>query len=1077
MFELDTTQRRAVESNEKTIIISGGPGTGKTSLIMQRFKHLVKSLGIPASSILVLSFSGASCMRLRRSIEDMLSQSYDELWIHTCHSFANRVLAEYCSASSELPAASSIPPFREYLVVKELLRAQRSSLKSSLKNIALKDGLARQLSDFFGLLKQNLVWPEDFQSISRGGPPELSDMARMYASYENHKIEKNWVGLRDVIADTLRAFEKCGELLEHYLNGFTHILIDEFEEIDPAQFSLVKALASEETSLFLAGDEDQRIFRFRGSMIDQFSEIGRDGRNPCTFNLTENYRLPSQHQAASRNLIEHNRGAKRKTSLLTADDTLSVLKFGDPIEQAYAVARDIKSIFLDSHDLSQYISYSDFAVICRSTSRSSLALEEALSYFEIPYILYNSTSFHKHPMVRCIADFIRLLEDPSDSATLLRVLHAPSFGLNAIELGRIAGRVSDKHTDNLYEFIRKSVFDGSAVEKLGIRDKQTALALKKFVLYFDGLRQRAHDTECPAALIHSLMEKMFFGEIIAEKDTATGVRDARSLRLLYEVVTDIEKVFTNMHGRCGLAEIAQYMEHAFTHFSSQQESNPVDESNDGVKIMTVHQAKGLEFPFVYLVDMTDEFYPSFGGGRCMLNGKALRHLVGGIKENNKGRSRPCCTAQFGMTVSEQLREERQLVYVAATRASQRLTLCFTEESHSSDQAMPSPFIEELTGTMYETPSHDGGGAAFSSNALPLLASALNKQEIESALRNNIQSLGRDGVNIEELTTFFESLDLDARFICHPAPFECEPQQAPILAGHRYSASQLATYLTCPRRFFFEKVLRITPERPEDFGLGQLVHLVLEKFHTEVKQFDTDLSILRLTLKKTFNEVWHGQAFEDNHSGQEAFCFQFPTALQQAAIKRLAEDILDRYLATEIAQTGERKIVACEEFIEFAVGGYPFVARIDRIDVETGGHSIIDYKTSRGGGPKGAKTIKKKFLNIDGKADYVPEDFQLPLYALAGRSAGYEAIALVYYWLAEEDSRGMFKKSSIRVDECGADCLSAEDLNEVESSVVEIVKKIAAGNFNARPKSSFDCKRCAFDSICILDNEDMRTNVE
>jgi ATP-dependent helicase/DNAse subunit B len=316
--------------------------------------------------------------------------------------------------------------------------------------------------------------------------------------------------------------------------------------------------------------------------------------------------------------------------------------------------------------------------------------------------------------------------------------------------------------------------------------------------------------------------------------------------------------------------------------------------------------------------------------------------------------------------------------------------------------------------------------------------------------------------------------LDAGFICRESPFEKEPERSLDLSAHKYSASQLATYLTCPRRFFYEKLLRIAPERPEDFGLGELIHRVLEQFHATVKHFSAERAFLEDALLKVFFGIWHGDPAGSEEQREGAFYRQYPTALQRETIRRRSEDILRRYVRTEMSQSYDNEIIECEKNIDFLVGDYPFVARIDRIDAVSGGHYVIDHKTSASG-PMGAKTIKKKFLNVDDDPAFAPQDFQLPLYMQAARSAGFKPVKLMYYWLARETAAGMFKKSSLDIGDDAPDSLSDDEIKTIEETIVDIVGQICEGEFASEPKASYECTRCSFDFMCDVLTENGEQN--
>ncbi|MBI4830600.1 MAG: ATP-dependent helicase, partial [Candidatus Lindowbacteria bacterium] len=425
--ELDDIQRRAVESGAKTVIVTGGPGTGKTRVLTERFAYLTDCQGLALSSILMLTFSSASVARLMRDIEAIIRRSYGELWIHTCHSFAYAVLAEFVSTTAGSSQPAFITPFKEYLLTKEILRREQQAFRSDIKRIAHKGGLAREVSDFLGLLKQRLIGANDFSKATRNLSGYVSDIARVYSARDEDMKRENWVGVRDVIWNLLGLFETHPELLAQYRKNFSHILVDEFHEVDPSQLRLIELLASEQTALFATGDDEQRIYRFRGSGVGQFSDIekGRREAGVERFCLKTNYRLPAGLQKASENLISHNRTGKPDIGNLSRNDAsdrdisvsaqhatsqqtgnqlsdkctetaarggdVTVAQYEDAVEQAYDIARRIKREVLDSASTPVAFSYSDYAILCRSTARSAVPFEEALSYYQVPFVLYNAT--------------------------------------------------------------------------------------------------------------------------------------------------------------------------------------------------------------------------------------------------------------------------------------------------------------------------------------------------------------------------------------------------------------------------------------------------------------------------------------------------------------------------------------------------------------------------------------------------------------------------------------------------------------------------------------------------------------
>jgi ATP-dependent exoDNAse (exonuclease V) beta subunit len=616
--------------------------------------------------------------------------------------------------------------------------------------------------------------------------------------------------------------------------------------------------------------------------------------------------------------------------------------------------------------------------------------------------------------------------------------------------------------ESLFEMLEKTAVAGAT------EDEETLAGLRLFFDYFAEVRRQAIETNCPSRVVHSIMQDLFFGKILANEDVPMGVRDARNLRLLYEVMSDIEGVFAETRNLYALSDFAEHMENAFSHFSSQQENDPADDTTEGVRVLTIHQAKGMEFSFVYLVDATDEFFPRLGRSMTLLDGRSLGQMNKAFCAFADAGSTESFAPELSLSVDEQLREERHLTYVALTRVKERLVICHPQQSNLSEPVQPSPFIHEFLGRdespdLQQSTDPDKGAAA----SLSRIDAALNAQEIETALRGCLAEVMPNAEKTREISAEFESLELDAHFICDDSPFEAEPDRTIDLSDHVYSASRLSTYLTCPRMFYYDHLLRVAPERPEDFGLGQLIHKTLELFHDDTRDFKSEPGVLHKAMEKSFQLIWHGGSRDGT---REAFRKQYPAMLQQAAVEQKAREILRRYVETETQEAQDREIVACEERVTFQLGDHDFVARIDRIDRINRGHLVIDYKTSSSSLMQ-AKTIKKKFINVEGLPDYKPKDLQLPLYLMAARAAGYDPIELIYYWLSQEDSGGMFKRSSLRIGQDNPDSLSAEEMAEAEGNIIAVVQRIAAGNFEPLPITAYECTRCAFGGVCARAEED------
>jgi len=1053
MYQHDAVQQRALSSEAETVIVRGAPGTGKTCLLFRRFHHLVSEKKIPASAIIFITFSSASAARCRRALQDDLGEPYAGFQIHTFHSIAMKIVSS-CGWRGRLRTPLHfISPFKEYLVAREVLLSNRSSLAPIFKEVAEKDGFAWELSDFFKLLKQNLLFPAAFSTLTNRLSPELSDLARLYEAFEQYMREKNYAGFSDVIALATEILRNAPPSAQLDVDDFTHILIDEFEEIDPAQFELLRLLLKADTALFVAGDEMQRIYSFRGSGTGRFDLIKK--LRPCfeEFHLDHNYRLPSAIAAAAR-LAGRNTEQREEPC---GERTFQVVGHKDTVEQAYEIARDIKRTMLArvKNNALSYNDYNDFAVLCRSASRSTVPLKEAFSYYEIPAVVSNSTGFYMSPMVKSLSDLIKILVFPDDTAACMRVLNIPTLHIDPVELRRLVNILSEQSGGAaLHESLRRYLADP---ERCHYRNREVLERVRNALDYIEGLREKIHSGESLVEVARLAARDLFIPAIL-EKSLDAGVQDARNLRLLDQLLQDIEEVGRHNNPEDSPARFLESLDHAFARFSNRQENVPPDDAAAGVRIMTIHQAKGLQFPYVYIVDATDEYFPAARRDNTLLDGKSLRLLREALRKRFDSTSFLSPHFPFQMSPKEHLDEERQVLYVALTRATEKLSVNYTEESHYSEPAEPSPFLHEM---MPDEGVSDQKKSPVDSPVLSHLANAFSREEIESILHFHIQRSPEAAEN-EHVRSRLEACGLDGRYICDRQPFQVEPAEPPVLADHFFSASQLSSYLSCPRRYFYERALRIEPGRGKEFDVGRLIHIVLEKFHTKVKEYGSNSETLEAELLEIFNKVWL-----EKEAGEEAGGFheRFNTILQRETARRKAKQILSRYIKTEATQAPETQILACELDFTFQVRGVPFRARIDRIDAlqNQGGHRIIDYKTSQTG-PITPNAIKKKFLNIDRASDYAPQDFQMPLYLLAARAEGFEPVELVYFWVAQANAAGFFKKSCLRVGD-GKDSLSPEEIQMAEGAVIEVVNHILAGRFPAEPRSTIECQWCSFASIC------------
>ncbi len=608
-------QAEAVRVDARTVLLIGGAGTGKTTTLAHRIAYLIDERGVSADRIVAVTFTGKAASELKARVEHLIGEGLTKsLWTGTFHLLGHRIIS-YGAERFGLPEDVVIIGRDEALKIAVSITGQT--------NINRLKGMLREVS----LAKSRLITPEKYEMTARSRWQQ--SIAAFYRRYEDYKTEHGLIDYDDMIFLAIRLLFSYEDIREMFLERFDHILVDEFQDINHAQYQLIRFLTMDEkgvqrTSLYVTGDDDQSIYGFRGASKDYLYRLKEDFPDVVELRLTRNFRSPAEIINLAETLISHNTSRIKKVIVphreRHIENPVVFYAASDESDEAAYVADRI----LKEHESG--IAFEDMAVIMRMNSYSR-AFEDTFSRKHIPYNLPGSGGFWDRPEVRDAVGLLRLLIGEGDKASLSGVLR------------RFLG-FSKKEASAAVKYFDKT---GRPTFSKTLPPDKLEL-LKKF---WELLLQRRGETEVMSP--SDFLEEVFGLSGYLEK---LGKSTSTSKEMEQEYILEL----LNIAGSFGRGGIRQFL----SHVAISKELGYHSQSTGGVQIMSIHSAKGLEFPIVFLVGMAEGIFPS-----------------------SRSIAEPA-----------QLEEERRLCFVAVTRALERLYITYPKRRFRRYQE-PSRFLYEM----------------------------------------------------------------------------------------------------------------------------------------------------------------------------------------------------------------------------------------------------------------------------------------------------------------------------------------------------------------------------------------------
>lgn len=576
--KLNEQQKEGVFTTEGAVLILAGAGSGKTGVLTHRIAHLIDDLGVNSYNILAITFTNKAAKEMKERVDRLVGMGADSAWIMTFHAACVRILRRYICRIGYDNNFTIYDTDDQKSVIKDILKR---------KNLDPKQYKDRTILSVISNAKDNLISPDDMYQSS-GGNYNTMKTAEIYREYQEQLKKNNAVDFDDIIGLTVKLFNGDKEVLRYYQERFRYIMVDEYQDTNRAQFNLIRLLAGGHGNLCVVGDDDQSIYKFRGADINNILDFEKYFNDAKIIKLEQNYRSTQKILDVANEVIKNNAGRKDKRLWTSVKDGTKVIfnVYENGYEEARGIAEDIAHRHL--HDRKDY---SDFAILYR-TNAQSRSLEEKLIEKNIPYRIYGGINFYARREIKDILAYLKTIDNARDDLAVKRILNVPKRGIGAASVAKV--------DDYAYE--NDITFYVALRQAKEVPDLQRAVSkVEGFVTQIEVLKSKSQYIGV-GKLIEEIIETVGYSDYIdAESESDEQAMERRqnideliSKAVQYEETVDEPSLSGFLEEVALVADI-----------------DNLDENNDMVSLMTIHSAKGLEFPIVYLAGMEDGLFPSY----------------------------------------------------------------------------------------------------------------------------------------------------------------------------------------------------------------------------------------------------------------------------------------------------------------------------------------------------------------------------------------------------------------------------------------------------------------------------------
>jgi DNA helicase-2/ATP-dependent DNA helicase PcrA len=984
---LNLQQKEAVMEIDNPLLIIAGAGSGKTLTVASKIAYLIQQ-GAKPENILALAFNQKAAEELKVRVMGMVKTSED-LSISTFHSFCNQVIQDNI-LNTKLNAN-----FKVITDTAQLVYLTKNINRFGIEHLEFNHEpytLAEEMRKFISKCKDEAISPDDIQLYiekqektsldeeTREDLNNLKDILKIYRAYEDYKLQNNMIDFGDMLCTVYNLLKNKPSVLRNYQEKFKFVIVDEFQDTNYIQLQIVYLIVSKHGHITVVGDDDQSIYRFRGAYLTNVAEFKKMFPNCVEKALEHNYRSTKKIVTVANNLIENSPERTIKRLFTNNPDGEKVEVVETPTESSQA-----NYVLEEAKELLKKYPLQDIAVLCRRRATAEPIIK-AFRKQRIRFNFVGETGFFQEPIIKDVSAYLSIISNPLESnAQIVRILNRQNFGIKQIDICKFSC-YADQNELSLYE-----TFDH--INEIDV-DKFKFLQVKQTLADMLGSKKRLRTLD----LIHTLLfEREFYKYEIALKND----RNIQFLNQFYEFAEEFDSIYPNND----IEDFTDYLS-----FASNFEIEEKNLEEQAVVISTIHGVKGMQYPVVIIPDVIERRLPTtYQKDKFAIPKELLKGIQSKFEEKEL-----------------HIQEERRLFYVAITRAKEKLIVTYAKRyGENKTDSKPSRFLSEIDYQNNENIAFN----QVDSQEIPTESTTIEDETQTRLMRQVISNLTTNKFKeaIQDVLLYAKSTDNNLNIkteliekITEPdySTLEhCQEQPVTVTEDHVFSVSQFVGYKKCPRLYQYRHVMKI-PEKPRYyFDFGSTLHSIAEQL-TRMQKDGADINeAVALDLLAKF---WDPKGYKSKIDEKRDF--------DEAKV------ILRVFLGEQAKSTTE--IVDIERWFETSIGDVKLRGRIDRIDKDGSGFTVVDYKTSK----------KAPSLNE------LKKDMQMLVYALAVKEIYPEGNPLkVGNWFLRSNEKVFFEPEKQAID-------------AMQAEIVDMAAKIKAASFEPK-KGTWECTQCDYKCLC------------
>ena len=606
---LNNKQHEAVVNTEGPCLVIAGAGSGKTKVLTHKIAYLIGEKNIAPWSILAITFTNKAANEMKERITNLIEDMAQDMWMGTFHSICVRILRRNIDRIG----------FNSSFIIFDT-SDQKTLVKQCMKDLQIDDKMFndRAVITEISNVKNEMIEPDEYMAKSNGDFRK-EKIGTVYELYQKRLKENNAIDFDDIINFTIKILKENPDVLEYYANKFHYILVDEYQDTNKSQFTLVTLLAKTHGNITAVGDNDQGIYSFRGADISNILNFEKDFPGTRIIKLEQNYRCTKNILKAANSVIKNNEN-KYDKKLWTENDTGNLPKVysaDNEYDEGSYIVEQIEHLKRE-----EYYKYSDFAVLYRMNTQSR-AIEDILRRENIPYKIVGGLKFYERKEIKDIIAYLRLVQNTADNLSLQRIINEPKRGIGKTSLDNVA-KVANESGTSMYEVIKHA-------EQYGLN--RVYLKSREFIEVMESIISKKEELPI-SKLIPLILKKTGYTKALENENTVEAENRLANLDEFLTVAIEFEEESADN----GLSEFLEGI-------TLSSDLDNMEESEESVTLMTLHSAKGLEFPVVFLVGMEEGIFPGYKS----------------------------------ISEEKELEEERRLCYVGITRARENLFLTCSKQ--------------------------------------------------------------------------------------------------------------------------------------------------------------------------------------------------------------------------------------------------------------------------------------------------------------------------------------------------------------------------------------------------------------